>query len=503
MKISLTFIAFIFLTASLFGQNKNDYNWLLGYGNNDPDEGFGGTALNFHNESENPEVNFFEIPFDFLANTVCSDKDGNLAFYSNGCQIANKNHEIMENGSSINEGTVYDTYCENGYPSVQAVLSLPLPKNDSIYYLFHIKRDDNNIGVNRELLNTVININGNEGNGIIESKNELILEDTFTEELTAVRHGNGRDWWIILPRRLSNTVFVFLFNPSGIHFSHEQTIGTPWEQAAQIGQAVFSPDGTKFIRANVRDNIHIYNFDRCTGMFDNPIHFDIPADTITIGSVGCAISPNSRFLYISASIKIHQYDLFALDIESSKITVGEYDGYQSPFPTIPYQGMLAPNGKIYMTSTNGTNVLHVIHNPNEKGLDCNFENHGLQMPTYNGFIIPNFPHFRLYDMPDSPCDTLGIDIPVSVEEAPIAAIEPLKIYPNPAQATVFIDFSAAFSGNLTVTDMTGKVVLQKTALQESTQISLSLEGLSNGLYQVTANNTLTGEISQQKVVVQK
>jgi len=61
----------------------------------------------------------------------------------------------------------------------------------------------------------------------------------------------------------------------------------------------------------------------------------------------------------------------------------------------------------------------------------------------------------------------------------------------------------ATAGNLTVTDMTGKVVLQKTNVQESVQISLSLEGLSNGLYQVTANNTLTGEISQQKVVVQK
>ena len=501
MKISLSFIAILLLPISLFGQNKNDYIWQMGYNPNDPDGGFGGTSINFNDDSDSPETNYFDIPFDFLATTSCSDNEGNLVFYANGCQIANRNHEIMENGSNINAGDAYDTYCEGGYPSIQGVLSLQLPGSDSIYYLFHIKRNDENVTINGNLLKTIININAENNNGIVLSKNELVLESEFTEELSAVKHGNGRDWWIILPERLSNKIFVFLFSPLGIQFSHEQEIGISWEYAAQIGQATFSPDGTKFIRANVKDNIHIYDFDRCTGFFDNPIHFDIPVDTFKTASVGCSVSPNSRFLYISAFVKIHQYDLNALNIEASKVTVGEYDGYQSPFATTFFQGMLAPDDKIYWTCTNGNDVLHVIHNPNGTGTNCDFENHGFQMPNYHTFQVPNFPYFRLYDVQGSVCDTLGINDPVATEEI-FNELKPLDLYPNPAKSAITVTLIDGFSGTLALFDMAGKQMQQKVRAVGG-QTDFSLANVVTGIYLVVATDEKTGKMWQEKLVVQR
>ncbi len=37
------------------------------------------------------------------------------------------------------------------------------------------------------------------------------------------------------------------------------------------------------------------------------------------------------------------------------------------------------------------------------------EQHGITLPTYNAFSLPNFPNYRLGPLDGSPCDTLGLD----------------------------------------------------------------------------------------------
>jgi hypothetical protein len=101
---------------------------------------------------------------------------------------------------------------------------------------------------------------------------------------------------------------------------------------AGVGQAQFTPDGTKYVRINSHNIntgqfIEIYDFDRCDGYLYNPrvINYN---DTAYFA--GAAISENSRFLYISSYRYIYQYDLEAEDIEGSKVLVAEYDGFESP-----------------------------------------------------------------------------------------------------------------------------------------------------------------------------
>ncbi|MBX2926374.1 MAG: PKD domain-containing protein [Saprospiraceae bacterium] len=176
-----------------------------------------------------------------------------------------------------------------------------------------------------------------------------------------------------------------------------------------IGQAVFSPDGTKYasvhLTGSAGDPIHvsIFDFDRCSGELRNPRQFSY-ADTAWAG--GIAISSNSRFLYVSSYRYVYQYDLHAEDIETSRITVAVWDGFGNPLSTTFYLAQLAPDGKIYINSNNGVRYLHVINQPDSLGLACDVCQHCVELPSINALSLPNFPNYRLHHLEGSPCDTL-------------------------------------------------------------------------------------------------
>ena len=200
-----------------------------------------------------------------------------------------------------------------------------------------------------------------------------------------------------------------MLTPAGIELKGVQEVGEAVPTG--LGQALFSPDGTKHVRFNgiseqAGEYTTIYDFDRCTGLLSNFRQFNYPVG----GSGGGAfISKNSRYLYTSSTTTLYQYDLWAEDIESTRTLVAVYDGHLDFLPTTFFQGQLAPDGKIYIASNNGVTSLHVIHNPDADCPDCRIEQHGIELPTFNAFSIPNQPNYRLGPIDGSPCDTLGID----------------------------------------------------------------------------------------------
>ncbi|MFM9949419.1 MAG: T9SS type A sorting domain-containing protein [Saprospiraceae bacterium] len=378
-----------------------------------------------------------------------------MIFYTNGCQIINREHAVMTNGDEINPGNVHNNYCSDGlgYPYRQGMMTLPFPDSDSLYYLFHIRINAQLYPT--DLLYSVVNANGDNGLGEVTEKNTLLFQDTFADQLQAVRHGNGRDWWVVVPKVGSNIHYLFLLSPQGVEGPFLQQVGTPWNQVYWSGQAIFSPDGSKYIRVNPLNGIHIFDFDRCSGELFNPIKLEFVGETVTGGGAGVSVSPNNRYLYVSLSTKFYQYDLWAADIGASRQLIAVYDGFLSFLPTTFFQHMLAPDGKIYITSTNAVNRLHVIHNPNEPGTACNLEQHGIRLPTFHAFAAPNFPHFRLYDLPGSPCDTLGIS---TANEEPERQEAGIKVFPNPADGVAYIQLPPGVVGKLQVWNTEGKVM---------------------------------------------
>src|SRR5690606_1796319 len=186
-------------------------------------------------------------------------------------------------------------------------------------------------------------------------------------------------------------------------------------------QVVFTPDANKYIRVNPFNGLNIFDFDNEKGELSNPIVIDFPNDTFYYA--GASASANSRFLYISARTKLYQFDLQAVDIAASKTLIGVWDGFDDPYPIIFYYSALAPDNKIYISGTSSHKYLHVIHKPDSLGLACEFEQRGIELPSYNFATIPNFPHYR------SQPTAVDCDPTVYTEEiAPFQ--EGFKMYPN-------------------------------------------------------------------------
>ncbi|MFK5857457.1 MAG: hypothetical protein QM503_15110, partial [Bacteroidota bacterium] len=104
--------------------------------------------------------------------SICNN-DGNLLFYTNGNKVWNKNHEIMENGDSLNGSQLVN----------QNSVIVPQPFSDSFYYLFTINDIDSIRGFNY----SVIDVSINNGLGKIIEKN-IPIKNNVLEKIAAVEH---------------------------------------------------------------------------------------------------------------------------------------------------------------------------------------------------------------------------------------------------------------------------------------------------------------------------
>ncbi len=90
-------------------------------------------------------------------------------------------------------------------------------------------------------------MNLDSGLGGIIKKNIHILEDTIMwGRLTACRHANGRDWWVITHKFFSDKYYKILINPDTIIIFSEQNIGNIFSSYDANGMAVFSSDGSQY-----------------------------------------------------------------------------------------------------------------------------------------------------------------------------------------------------------------------------------------------------------------
>lgn len=346
------------------------------------------------------------------ANASMCNAEGELLFYTNGVYVANHLHQPMENGTGLSPTPFTAQWANNGIIFPQAVLALPQMGNK--YLLLHSPIDkrltpnehDELIFCAKQLYST-IDMDGNGGLGVVVEKNRVIIPDTIDVhgKLTAVRHANGRDWWAIIPAYYSNRYYRLLITPDTILNLGLQAIGDTIPSG--LGQAVFSPDGTKYARLNLYQlggdqYIDLYDFDRCSGLLSNPRHFTY-RDTAIVG--GLAFSENSRFLYVSSFGYLYQLDTEQEDVFSTFTLIGR------PETQSYFLNQLAPDGKIYVSS-GSIRYLHRIDRPNKRGKECELIQQGVQLPHLNFRTMPNHPYYGLGPWDGSPCDTLGIDNPV-------------------------------------------------------------------------------------------
>jgi hypothetical protein len=495
MKKLLILLVCLYLSQNSFCQQGISNIWLQGY-----DSNFGGPPGGINHIdfiSGTPVISYDSLGMEFNhTHANISDSTGNLLFYTNGVYIADATNDTMQNGGGINPGA-YSNFVPDGHLIPQGALIIKKPGWNSLYYMFHSSADNypsTNGSVAYYLSLSVIDMSLNNGLGAVILKNQHIISDTLnTGKIHAVKHANGRDWWVVCHRVNSNKYYKLLVTPNGLPTVYSQNVGSfrQWD----AGNAKFSPDGSLYAYYHYSNGLDIYYFDRCSGAY-----FAIAHDTLPVigGNVGLEFSANSQFLYISNILKVYQYEVTAGNILATKMEVAVWDSFYQP--GIPGLGayfcypQLAPDGKIYITTGNSTTYMHRINNPDLPGLACDVEQHGVLLPAYYFNTLPNHPNYFLGKISGSPCDTVvdvGIDEPGDIT---------VGIYPNPTNGNFMLSFPVQHvAGDIEVYDVNGKLVHRDYVAPWSQYKKVDISNFTNGIYMCRMRWPSSAKASEDKV----
>ncbi|HMX39904.1 MAG TPA: hypothetical protein PKD78_06240, partial [Saprospiraceae bacterium] len=384
-KISLLLLLAIAAPAAhaqsveqLWATGINDFPGLPGYGN---------LLIRFSENGIKVEPAQLGMNFESTM-AAATDSAGRLLFYTNGCYIANADGQPMPQGGGLNPGDMHARTCPTvGYTSPLGAMVLPMPGSTQLYFLFHmgLRYEEEKSLAYGPFYYTIVDMSLGGGKGEVVSKNN-ILADGRLEPFTAVRHGNGRDWWLVVPEYGSNRYHSFLLSPSGVKHADTQKIGEALS-CGTIGSSAFALNGTRYARQQ-NCAVEIMDFDRCSGHFSQPITLAMPPQVF--GGGGVAFSPDGSRVFTSTQLCILEADLSKanpqLDTIVDWLTVAGNNLHLMQY---------GPDGKIYMSSLSRSPFYHVIQSPSSSGTAFGFAPRQFKLPVTSVRTLPNVPNFRL------------------------------------------------------------------------------------------------------------
>ena len=404
---------------------------------------------------------------------VICDSSGALLFYCNGKQIWNRGQHIMPNGDSLLSNN----------SSTQAALIIPQPGSDRYFYVF--TTDDSHLdhlqyGLRYSIVDICLD---NRFGDIVVGKKNILLLDMVAEKLTAIRHSNGIDYWVITHKYYSDAFYAFHLTSSGIidtvisHVGSVHPTGTT-NTGGAIGQLKASPNGQKLaiVNGNTSNNIAEYfDFDKNTGVVSNCINVQW---NLVYNFYGVSFSPDNSKLYIACSLNgngIYQFDLNAGGgnpdsvKESRTLITGSYNHN--------YLGLqLATDGKIYAARSPfySNPYLSVINYPNNPGTSCNYVDNAINLNGQGAsYGLPNFIDSYDYSNTIPECS-------VGVEET--NNDQQFFICPNPAIDNLTIETTE--KATIEILNIEGQII--KTVKSDGKEAIIDLRNLSSGVYIIKA-----------------
>jgi Secretion system C-terminal sorting domain len=430
--------------------------------------------------------------------SIC-DTNGKLVLYCNGFYLYNNIPLNVDwpsgNWDSINcpLGMKYRNHYGGDGRSTQ--MSLILPKKDNTYYVISTAMSDSAYDLWQgpslspdsffmDALNyAVIDMDANGGKGQVLQKNVMLSRAVMSHHWTsAVRHGNGKDWWLMKPLRNKHHFMRFLVTETGIYGPYMQYLNSDTIPIGVYGQCKFSEDGTKFamVHANIFSQAYLYDFDRCTGLLSNYHKLYVPQDTAVPYDwpTGVSFSPNGKLLYVNTYIKVQQYDL--ADTSLTPLEVGDYGANSAEH----FNSNTAINGKIYIGNANGVSMaMATIDSPNVKGLGCAYNKTGLTTTLANFNNVPNITNYGLGAVNKG----AGYDgcWPTLIENGALESGNAVvNIFPNPASTKVqcVILGSGFTTGTIKLYDVFGRLLQKQAFAAHSTADTIDVAPFARGTY---------------------
>jgi hypothetical protein len=326
-----------------------------------------------------------------------SDGLGGLLFYTDGVNVYNQNNAVMANGAGL-----------PGANAFQSAIILKKPSATNLYYVFTVGA----LGSSNGLYYSIVDMSLAAGMGSVTIKNVLVHADC-RDKLTAGRHCNGSDLWVLSSALSSTTSFVACqLSSAGINTVVETSsvIAAP---VIGTGQIRLSPNSHKLgivsyqaPGATCGIDVRILNFDSNTGLVlstgASTINYSTYSGTnsaCTSNYYGCEFSQDSRFMYLAATTQVTRIDLCSLPfISTGIIPNAENAAY---YDTISKRSMqMAPDGRIYVAK-NGKPSLGAINNPSSL-YATTYSSVGVSLGTYTcQWGLPNFPAYLFEQKPTS------------------------------------------------------------------------------------------------------
>lgn len=426
-----------------------------------------------------------------------SDSVGNVVLYAATLHYLNNDWS----GRLFNSQNQIISGCDSiiGYDGYNELIILPKTGYFNQYYLFSVGEDGANNG---GCYYSIVDLNLNGGQGAMISQNIQINNNNSGDCLTAVKHGNGRDWWVMNKLSTHTTVshlnrfFVYLVTGDSIYTPLVQDLGTASD--ADLQKIIWHPSGEKFMLINQAGYMSEYYFDRCSGTIT--LSRDIfPEQTSNYNRYFWegAYSPNGNIFYISTApiyntdtAYLLQYDLNASNIQLSCDTLDFFNN-----PIVSGAVRRGPDNKIYFSRyynwgfpfypypdsiRNYVNEnLSVINYPDSLGAACDYQPFSFYLGgkrTYHG--LPNNPNYLLGPLTGSVCDSLTSDVPS------ITLIQSFNIFPNPAKNILYITQSyKELIKRLTVFNSIGlDQPVVTSSIKNGEYIEINTSSLSSGVY---------------------
>jgi hypothetical protein len=330
------------------------------------------------------------------ANSTICDNNGQLLIYSNSLNVYDRNLNLMLNGDSIG----------GNISSSQGVVVLPKPGSVNEYYLFTIDQNPSAGFTNNGLMWSLLDLTLNAGLGEVVTKRNHLLDSCY-EKITATRHCNGNDWWVVVHPWSTNKFYTYLVDGIGISNSPIiSQIGSVLNDSTgtfgnSLGQMKISSNGNYIAIVNALKNLEVFHFNNETGIIQDTILMDFsPLDSI-IGRYALSFSPSGNVLYSQSNgmIKdIFQYNLVSNNPQSvlnSKTAIFNLPN-GSNINTFNFAASLGPDGKIYFVTEDtigGSNycALSVVNKPNLLGLACEMVPQQHLITGANFFALPHYP----------------------------------------------------------------------------------------------------------------